>query len=332
MFSSHQSGKVHAMFFMTRGNRFPLGVQFPAAGTIALAAAFMLAGPPQAHAVECLLDTNDNDFAEAADTDGGATGTGANSLACGPETDASGDGSVAVGTDTDGNGVGTTATGTSSTAVGGDALASGFGATAVGGDADFAENPGGSGATASGDLSSAFGADAVASGDLATAIGAFAEASGVNSTALGAGAVALLPDEFVLGTAINTYTAPGITNLESRLRQSGPLELVTSDRSGHLATDGGAVFGGMADVRAGVALALAMEAPDLAPTERMAVRAGYGNFEGDSHAFGLSAIGSLGMWGRRWTWDAGFGAGWSDFGGYDSDATWGGRAGVQMAW
>ncbi len=176
------------------------------------------------------------------------------------------------------------------------------------------------------------GADAEAAGDLSTAVGAFASATEAGSTALGAGATALLPNEFVLGTADNTYSAPGITSGLSRLRQSGPLALVTTDAAGHLASDGGAVFQGLGDVRAGVALSLAMEAPDLAPTETFALRAGYGNFEGDSHAFGLSAIGSLASAGQRWTWDAGFGAGWADFASHDTDATWGGRAGVQLAW
>jgi len=329
----------------------------PAAG---LAAILAFATPQQAHATECLLDTNDNGIADGADTDGGATGTGADSLACGVNTDASAEGSVAVGGDPDNNGVGTTASGTSATALGGDALASGFGSTAVGGDADFEENPGDSGAIASGDLSSAFGADAVASGDGSTAVGAFAEASGdgamamgvaataagdgslavglgalaagTGSTALGAGAVATLPGEFVMGTSDNTYTAPGITSTLSRARQVGPLGVVTSDAFGHLSWDGGALFDQVGELKAGVALAMALESPELATTENFAIRAGYGNFEGGSHAFGVSMIGNFADNEYRWSWDAGFGAGWSDFFGYDSGATWGGRAGVQMAW
>ncbi|MFW6027617.1 MAG: hypothetical protein ACOC91_02295 [bacterium] len=263
------------------------------AGAFALAAVFTLAPVEEARAVECLLDTENDGVASPPDTDGGAAGTGADSLACGPDTEASGDGSVAVGSDFDGDGAG---------------------------------------ATASGELSTAVGADAVATGGLSTAIGAASAATSPNSTALGAGAVASLPDEFVLGTSANTYTAPGLTSRLSKVRQSGPVELVTTDAFGHLASDGGAVFQAVGDVRSGVALGIALEAPDLAPTETFAVRAGYGNFDGDSHAFGLSAIGSLTAAGQRWTWDAGFGAGWADFAGIDSDATWGGRAGLQMAW
>ncbi|MFP3944857.1 MAG: hypothetical protein ACLFWF_13245 [Alphaproteobacteria bacterium] len=280
----------------TKGNRFPLSfTQTPAvAGALALAAAFICTPVGEARAEECLLDSNDDDIATAGvDTDGGAAGTGADSLACGPDTEASGDGSVAVGSDGDGDGNGT---------------------------------------TAGGGLSTAVGADAVASGDLSTAVGAFSSATAPGSTALGSGATATLPNEFVLGTSGNTYTAPGITSRLSKIRQSGPLELVTTDAAGHLASDGGAVFEAVGEVQAGVALALALESPDLAPTESFAVRAGYGNFEGDSHAFGLSAIGSLTAAGQRWTWDAGFGAGWADFAGRDSEATWGGRAGLQWAW
>ena len=38
------------------------------------------------------------------------------------------------------------------------------------------------------------------------------------------------------GTAANSYTMPGITSLASRAAQSGPVEIVTSDANGNLAT------------------------------------------------------------------------------------------------
>lgn len=275
------------------GSRFPLRIMQAVAGVGLLASAFLAAPVQEAGAVECLLDTTDDDIATPTDTDGGAAGTGDDSLACGPQTSATAGGSVAVGTDSDNDGTGT---------------------------------------TADGGLATAVGADATATGELSTAVGAFSSALEDGSTAVGAGATAALPNEFVLGTSGNTYTAPGISSILSRQRQSGPLTLLTTDAAGHLASDGGAVFRSIADVSAGVALSLAMDAPDLAPTETFAVRAGYGNFEGDSHAFGLSAIGSLTAVGRRFTWDAGFGAGWAEFASYDSDATWGGRAGLQMSW
>src|SRR5437763_13503202 len=45
------------------------------------------------------------------------------------------------------------------------------------------------------------------------------------------------------GTASNTYVAPGITSTASKAAQSGPLEIVTSDASGHLATNTAAGLG-----------------------------------------------------------------------------------------
>ena len=110
-------------------------------------------------------------------------------------------------------------------------------------------------------------------------------AIGTDST--GQGAVATQKNEFVLGTKNQTYTAPGITSGLSRSRQSGPLEVVTSDANGHLATDNGQLFhelnniGNEADrVRSGVALAIAMAGPDLTGNERFGVSANWGNFDG----------------------------------------------------
>jgi trimeric autotransporter adhesin len=45
------------------------------------------------------------------------------------------------------------------------------------------------------------------------------------------------------GTASNTYVAPGITSAASKAAQSGPLEIVTSDAGGHLATNTAAGLG-----------------------------------------------------------------------------------------
>lgn len=46
----------------------------------------------------------------------------------------------------------------------------------------------------------------------------------------------------MFGTASNTYTMPGIISDASRAAQTGPLELVTSDANGNLATDGGSLL------------------------------------------------------------------------------------------
>ena len=74
------------------------------------------------------------------------------------------------------------------------------------------------------------------------AIGTDSEANFTNSAAFGTGATATRENQMVLGTASNTYSAPGIASDASRAAQSGPLEVVTSDGAGNLATDGGSIF------------------------------------------------------------------------------------------
>ena len=81
----------------------------------------------------------------------------------------------------------------------------------------------------------------------------------------------------VFGTKDDTYRTPGITSNLSKNRQSGPLEVVTSDAGGNLATDGGQIFDDLNGLNhrvdsaqpaldeafAGVALAMASMDPDL---------------------------------------------------------------------
>jgi hypothetical protein len=98
--------------------------------------------------------------------------------------------------------------------------------------------------------SAASGTNSVAVGQGALALGVGSEAIGQgastgffnNAAAIGNGAVATRDNQMVFGTATNTYTAPGITSAASRAAQSGPLQVVTSDANGNLATDGGAIF------------------------------------------------------------------------------------------
>jgi trimeric autotransporter adhesin len=184
-----------------------------------------------------------------------------------------------------------------------------------------------------------------------TAIGANATVTADHSTALGADAQATLNNQFVMGTSQDTYKAPGITSNLSQSRQSGPLEIVTSDANGNLATDNGAVFhqlnslGNDVDkARSGVALAIAMEGPDLVDNERFGVSASWGNFDGEN-AFGMGFEGVL--WndflttGGRFAVTGGFGVGFVDndnnntFGhsfGSSDDNVWGGRVGGQWTW
>jgi hypothetical protein len=155
----------------------------------------------------------------------------------------------------------------------------------------------------------------------------------------------------VLGTESDTITAPGITSSLSRSRQSGPLQVVTSDAGGNLATDGGVIFNqlGRLDRRSneafsGVALAMAATGPDLTGNERFGVSANWGGFNG-ANAFGMGFEGVL--WnnfltqGGRFAITGGFGVGFQNgnnndiFGhtfGSSDDTVWGGRVGGQWTW
>ena len=153
-----------------------------------------------------------------------------------------------------------------------------------------------------------------------------------HSTAIGAGAVATMDNQFVMGTSQETYQAPGITNSLSTQRQSGPLQVVTSDMGGNLATDGGQIFRGIDENRQGVALALAAVNPDLTGDERFGVTANWGNFAG-ADAFGMGLEGVLGHdWitrGDRVAVTGGWGVGFADGSGSN---VYGGRVGAQWTW
>ena len=202
----------------------------------------------------------------------------------------------------------------------------------------------GTNAQANGEFGVAIGYNAFAAGPNDTALGAGATVTADHSTALGAGATATRPNEFVMGTTSDTYKAPGITSQKSKNRQSGPLEVVTSDSNGHLATDGGAIFGQLDKLNqqtndlyrrtgkneAGVALALAAINPDLTGNEQFGMTANWGNFEG-SNAFGMGFEGVLGhdvlTRGDRLAVTGGWGVGFDG-----SDNVFGGRLGGQWTW
>nr|WP_168195714.1 YadA-like family protein [Bradyrhizobium sp. NAS80.1] len=172
-------------------------------------------------------------------------------------------------------------------------------------------------ATANGESSVAVGTNAVA-GTNSVALGQNAQARGVgstaigesastgsfnNATAIGNGAVATRDNQVVIGTASNTYTAPGITSAASRAAQSGPLQVVTSDANGNLATDGGAIFNNInnlnqqvanitQDVRrldGGVAMAMALGGVYLPEHQRVALHANLGFYNG-AQAFGIQGV------------------------------------------
>jgi len=186
----------------------------------------------------------------------------------------------------------------------------------------------------------ALGPDASANGALsdgfddATAVGSSAAADFDRSAAFGADAVATRANQMVYGTDTETHTMPGITSAASRSAQSGPLELVTSDAMGNLATDGGEWFGRVRanaddidDNSEGIAMAMSIQDPDLVGDERLGLKVGWGTFSGEN-AMGVAASGVL-------VPDIGAGirlglAGGAAFG--LSRGGIGGRAGLQLSW
>jgi hypothetical protein len=273
----------------------------------------------------------------------GNTASGANSYA--GSTNYTAIGNTAVGFNSfAGNPAGyalfNTAVGYNSTAAGYLNSASGSFSTAVG----VGNSASGVASYAVGYGNSAFGTNARATGAFNTAVGTNTQATNAGSVAIGTdsdgdGAQSTLENEFVLGTDDHTYTAPGITSSQSRARQSGPLEVVTSDAEGHLATDGGEIFNRLdgADKRldeaeSGIALAISMEDPDLVDGERFGVRVNYGNFEG-ANALSWTFAGVLGRdvfrAGDRIAIGGGFGVGFEENNG---DDVWGGRVGAQWTW
>jgi trimeric autotransporter adhesin len=316
--------------------------------------------------------TADNDGTAVGDA---STATGQDSAALGIGATATGDYSTAVGGDAEASGFNSSAFGNASTASGDDSVAlgadseaSGEFSTAVGQAAtasgDFSTAVG-SAAQASGFNSTAIGDSSAATGDNSTAIGADSEASAAFSTAVGqgtvvqhAGGVAIgvdsggtaaettLENQFVLGTVNHTYTAPGITSDLSRARQSGPVEVVTSDAHGNLATDQGFIFDTLDDHAfqlarhdrrlnehtSGIALAMSMQNPDLVGAERFGLAGSWGTFEG-AHALSFSVMGVIAHDvfhpGDRIAVSGGFGAGFAHKSG---GTVYGGRAGLQWTW
>ena len=280
-----------------------------------------------------------------------ATGTKSANFASGKAADAHGDHSFNTATGKQAKAGGdrssNVATGLDADASGADStnVAIGTGAIANGdGSANVAI---GTGAHASGTSSLAFGQGAVSSGGVAVgsnahaanggaAFGDGAQATGANSAAFGPGAVATQDNQVVLGTSNHTYTTPGITSAESKARQSGPVEVVTSDANGNLATDGGQLSARLDSVarrsdenESGVALAMAIQNPDLVGTERFGLTANVGSFQG-ANALGFGVMGvvatDLIAQGDRAAIAGGVGVGFANGNG---DSVVGGRVGFQ---
>jgi autotransporter adhesin len=229
------------------------------------------------------------------------------------------------------SGLGATATGQGSTASALQSTATGLNATA----SALNTTATGANSKASGQGSTAAGAFATAGGQSSTAVGFNSSATASNSAAFGAGAKATQANQMVFGTASNTYTAPGITSGASAAAQSGPLQIVTSDANGNLATDGGAFQKQLnalgrrdRELADGIAVAMAVQQPIFQPGQNFAMRLGYGNFDG-TNAVGASVAGVIAR--------NSFGPGTSiivDGGvGFGSDrGTVAGKAGVTFGW
>ena len=253
---------------------------------------------------------------------GFATGngvTGSNNIASGAGSGngVNGSNNVALGTNA-GNGpgfnnavaIGTNAqAGESSVAIGRDSFAAGPGDTAVG-----------------------QGAKVYATSGNSFGNGATVNAGHVNSTAVGTNASTTFDNQVMLGNSTQTYTTPGITSQLSRNRQQGPLEVVTSDAAGNLATDGGSIFERLDEAESGIALAISLENPDLVAGEKFGVAMNVGFYEG-AEALGFAAQGVAGYnvfsEGDRVTFSGAVGVGFENGRG---DSTVGGRVGGQITW
>ena len=189
-----------------------------------------------------------------------------------------------------------------------------------------------------------------ATGNNAIALGNGTKALHANSAAFGRAAGTERPDQQVFGTETNTYTMRGIAS-DASLAVQGPVHgLVTTDTSGNLASDGGALqskvnanmmgvqnnaaaIGNLEsrldrndrrtdDALEGVALSLAMAGTFLPqPGESVRLSGNWGNFEG-SNAVAFSGAMALGT---QTFLTAGLGVGLEE-------DTVGGRAGVSYGW
>lgn len=199
----------------------------------------------------------------------------------------------------------------------------------------------GESSNASGDRSVAIGKGAQATGNFSTAIGNGADTNDfAASTAIGVGAQALAANQMVFGRATETYTMPGITSGLSKARQSGPLEVVTSDANGNLASDGGSIFRELDQldgqvnrlsrdidtVESGVAIAMSAVGPDLTGVERFGLSLNWGGFEGASAIGGGGTAVIYRGESSRLAVTGGIGVGVS------GDNAVGGRAGGQLTW
>lgn len=316
---------------------------------------FVVSGPAQAQFVcqDVTLGTGDGATAAGANSVAcgtGATASGIQSTAIGKNaqatsafTTATGMGATASGGNSSAFGNGATASGSLSNATGYSAQATGNNSTATGANAaatgDFSTATG-TNSVASSNNSTAMGESAAATGVGATAIGQGAQANFANSAAFGAGAQTTAANQVAIGTATNTYTMGGLTSAASTAAQTGPVSVVTTDASGNLAAVDLASLGlgasstALSEINSrldehdkkisknteGVAIALAMAGvPTLTASEKFAMSANWGTFEGENGFAGGAAV----RLDSNIQVNGGIGFG---------NETVGGRAGVRIGW
>ena len=276
-----------------------------------------------------------------------ASGTGSLNMASGFQTNASGASSVNSATGRLANASGdlsaNIASGNQTNASGNSSsnIATGFLTNASGANSSNIAIGTSANASGAGTSNTAVGANSIATGGNASAFGTGASATFANSAAFGNGATATRASQQVFGTGANTYTMGGITSAASRAAQTGPLQVVTSDASGNLATQSAAAAGiaSTEDISAinsrldalnsrtskaitGVAMAFAMAGvPTLTGEENFAVTMNWGTFEG-AHGTAISAALRLA---ENVQLNAGFGYG-------IDERIVGGRAGLRFAW
>jgi hypothetical protein len=318
---------------------------------LALGMTLALSSPAQAQAVCDLAD------GAATENTGGSTATGTGSLACGTNSSATGDTAIAIGNgaaagplaggatlDHDGVAIGDKAksTGFHSTAIGGEAVASGGGSQAFGWKANATGTQAaavGNQAQATGVASTALGNLANASGDNSTALGNGALASGINSTAVGKGAsTAGFANSVALGagtvnTAANQVNVGGRTigGVANGVLATDAVNMSQLNAAlGGIAALQGSVAGLISDNRVqdrnidkaneGVAMALALDSPQVPAGAHFAISGGIGGYQ-KQHALASAISAAIN---EMTTVSAGFGYG------LDSGEV-GYRAGFQFA-
>src|SRR5262249_29475149 len=151
-------------------------------------------------------------------------------------------------------------------------------------------------------------------------------------------------NQISIGTNQNTYTMSGITSNASKAAQQGPVQIVTSDQNGNLATaDAGSLLGGATqgfqnqinaltrrdqELAEGIAIAMAVQQPIFHDGQTFAMNFGYGNFGGtDALGFSAGGIVNKGAFGAGSTVTVHGGLGWGT-----DNRTVAGRAGVSIGW